>query len=97
MLTFDPPQRFVFSWNLSQYWQVESDTDKQSEVEVSFTALQGGRTRIDLNHRRLDRHGEGWAGVRDVVSTDDGWPLHLDRQAHLIHPLRRALAVCERL
>ena len=36
------------------------------------------------NHRHLDRHGEGWAGVREGVSTDEGWPLYLSRYADLL-------------
>ena len=42
VLAFEPPDRFVFSWDISPHWQVETDPDKTSEVEVTFTAL--GRT-----------------------------------------------------
>jgi len=84
VLAYEPPDRFVFSWNISPYWQIETDTDKRSEVEVTFTALAEARTRVDINHRHLDRHGEGWAGVREGVNTDQGWPLYLDRYADLL-------------
>jgi uncharacterized protein YndB with AHSA1/START domain len=84
VLAFEPPDRFVFSWNISPYWQVETDTEKRSEVEVTFTALEGDRTRVDIDHRYLDRHGEGWAGVREGVSTEEGWPLYLRRFAALL-------------
>jgi uncharacterized protein YndB with AHSA1/START domain len=84
VLTFEPPDRFVFSWNISPHWQLETDTDKRSEVEVTFTALDEARTRVVIDHRHLDRHGEGWAGVREGVSTDDGWPLYLSRYADLL-------------
>jgi uncharacterized protein YndB with AHSA1/START domain len=81
VLAYDPPDRFVFSWNISPLWQIETDTDKRSEVEVTFTDLGGDRTRVDINHRHLDRHGQGWEGVREGVSTDEGWPLYLQRYA----------------
>ena len=81
VLAYDPPDRFVFSWNISPYWQIETDTDKRSEVEVTFTELGRNRTRVEINHRHLDRHGDGWDGVREGVSTDDGWPLYLQRYA----------------
>jgi len=81
VLAYDPPDRFVFSWNISPYWQIEADTDKRSEVEVTFTELGRNRTRVEINHRHLDRHGDGWDGVREGVSTDDGWPLYLERYA----------------
>ncbi len=84
VLVFEPPDRVVVSWDISPYWQIETDTDKRSEVEVTFTALGEDRTRVDINHRHLDRHGEGWAGVREGVSTDEGWPLYLSRYADLL-------------
>jgi uncharacterized protein YndB with AHSA1/START domain len=85
VLAYEPPERFVFSWDISPYWQVETDTEKRSEVEVTFTALDEELTRVDIDHRHLDRHGEGWAGVREGVSTDQGWPLYLSRYADLLN------------
>ncbi|HKH14055.1 MAG TPA: hypothetical protein VKA47_05300 [Solirubrobacterales bacterium] len=29
----------------------------------------------------LDRHGEGWEGLREGVAGDGGWPLYLSRYA----------------
>ena len=84
VLLFEPPDRFVFSWNLSSSWQLEPDPDRRSEVEVSFAAEGPERTRVAMEHRHLDRHGEGWQGVREGVSGDNGWPLYLDRFAALI-------------
>ena len=84
VLAYEPPNRFVFSWNISPRWQLETDSDKQSEVVVTFTALAEDRTRVDINHRHLDRHGEGWEGVREGVSTEEGWPLYLSRYADLL-------------
>lgn len=84
VLVYEPHSRFVFSWDISPYWQVETDEDKTSEVEVTFTALAEDRTRVDIEHRHLDRHGEGWTGVRDGVSAGEGWPLYLTRYADLL-------------
>ena len=83
ILVFEPPRRFVFSWDISPHWQLETDPAKTSEVDVSFTALAENRTRVDIAHGHLDRHGDGWTGVRDGVSTDEGWPLYLSRYADL--------------
>lgn len=83
ILAFEPPERFVFSWDISPHWQVETDPSKTSEVDVTFTALTEDRTRVDIEHRHLDRHGDGWTGIRDGVSTDEGWPLYLNRYADL--------------
>jgi uncharacterized protein YndB with AHSA1/START domain len=84
VLAYEPPHRFVFSWDISSRWQIETDPDRTSEVEVTFTALDDERTRVEIVHRHLDRHGEGWTRVRDGVSTDEGWPLYLNRFADLL-------------
>jgi uncharacterized protein YndB with AHSA1/START domain len=79
VLAYEPPTRVVFSWDISPHWQIETDPDKTSEVEVRFTAEDPERTRVELEHRNLERHGDGWEGVRAGVGGDDGWPLYLRR------------------
>jgi uncharacterized protein YndB with AHSA1/START domain len=79
VLAFEPPHRIVFSWDISPYWQIEADLDKASEVEVRFIAETDTRTRVELEHRHLDRHGEGWPGLAEGVGGDQGWPLYLRR------------------
>jgi uncharacterized protein YndB with AHSA1/START domain len=83
ILAYDPPHRVVFSWDIGPTWQIESDPDLTSEVEVRFTAETPERTRIELEHRHLDRHGPGWESVRDGIGHDQGWPLYLSRYAAL--------------
>jgi uncharacterized protein YndB with AHSA1/START domain len=84
VLAYEPPRRVVFSWDISPQWRVETDLDRTSEVEVQFTAESSARTRVDLEHRNIDRHGVGWESVRDGVNSDDGWPLYLQRFAALL-------------
>ena len=84
ILAFEPPDRLMFSWDISPHWSIESDPARSSEVEVTFTALAEDRTRVVIEHRHLDRHGDGWTAVRDGVSTGEGWPLYLDRYAELL-------------
>jgi len=84
VLAYEPPDRIVFSWDISPAWQIESDLAKTSEVEVRFIAEAPTRTRVELEHRHLDRHGEGWEGVREGVRGDDGWPLYLDRFSSIV-------------
>jgi uncharacterized protein YndB with AHSA1/START domain len=83
VLAYEPPDRVVFSWDISPQWQVESDLEKTSEIEVRFIAETAGRTRVVLEHRNLDRHLEGWESVREGVDSDGGWPLYLQRYAGL--------------
>lgn len=83
VLAYEPPDRVVFSWDISPTWQLEADPDNTSEVEVRFVAEGPDRTRLELVHRKIDRHGPGWETVADAISGDDGWPLYLDQYATL--------------
>jgi uncharacterized protein YndB with AHSA1/START domain len=74
VLAYEPPTRVVISWDFSPRWQVETDPAKSSEVEVRFVSESPERTRVEVEHRHLDRHGDGWEGLRDMVGSDGGWP-----------------------
>jgi uncharacterized protein YndB with AHSA1/START domain len=84
ILVYEPPDRVVFSWDIDPQWQIETDPELTSEVEVRFVAESTTRTRVELEHRHLDRHGPGWQSVSDGVEADDGWPLYLARFAALL-------------
>jgi uncharacterized protein YndB with AHSA1/START domain len=84
VLAYEPPNRIVFSWDISPQWQIETDHARTSEVEVLFISETPERTRVELEHRNLDRHGEGWEGERDAVGSEGGWPLYLQRFAELL-------------
>ena len=79
VLAYEPPNRIVFSWDINPQWQIETDFSKTSEVELRFIAETPDRTRVELEHRNIDRHGEGWESTRDAVAGDQGWPLYLGR------------------
>jgi len=81
VLAYEPPRRLVVSWNISLSWQLEADPNKVSEVEVSFSEEGAQHTRVVLEHRHLDRHGEGWEQMRGAVSSDGGWKVGLRRFA----------------
>ena len=83
ILAFEPPDRVVFSWDISPRWQLETHPDLTSEVEVRFFAEAPDRTRVELEHRNIDRHGPGSESVRDGVDNEAGWPLYLQRYAAL--------------
>ncbi len=85
VLAYEPPRRVVFTWDINMQWQVESDPAKASEIEVRFVPEGDAHTRVELTHRHLDRHGEGWEGMRDAVADPNGWATGLGRFAHRLH------------
>jgi len=81
VLAYEPPERVVFSWDINLRWQRETDLDCTSEVEVMFVAETAQRTRVELEHRGIERHGEGWEKMRDAVAYPGGWPAGLEALA----------------
>ena len=84
VLAYEPPRRLLLSWDISPHWQLESDPARASEWEVRFSPEGSEKTRVVIEHRHLDRHGEGWEGVRDGIGGQEGWPLYLERYAGLV-------------
>ena len=80
IMVWEPPHRFVMSWDLNSAWN--PDTTVGSEVEVRFVADGPDATIIELEHRNFERLGpEGGESLRKDV--DGGWPklLEIFRQA----------------
>ena len=92
VLVYEPPTRVVLSWDVSPRWQIEQDHARTSEVEVRFVPEGPARTRVEVEHRHLERHAEGWEQLRDAVASPDGWPLTLRRFAERLLGHRSAAA-----
>lgn len=75
VLAYEPPHRVAFSWDINPRWELEADPARSSEVHVTFTALTPEQTHVELEHRHLDRHGDGWERMSDAVGSPDGWSL----------------------
>jgi uncharacterized protein YndB with AHSA1/START domain len=84
ILVFEPPDRVVFSWDISPRWTIETDQAQTSEVAVRFYPESLTRTRVELEHRHLDRHGPRREAVAGGVDGPEGWPLYLDRFTALV-------------
>ena len=81
ILAYEPPHRDAFSWDVGLRWEVETDPERTSEVEVRFTAEDSGRTRVELEHRGIERQGEGWGQMHGAVGSPEGWDLGMERFA----------------
>ncbi|GAB2472000.1 SRPBCC family protein [Jatrophihabitans fulvus] len=84
VLAWEPPHRVVFSWDIGPTWQLETDPDLTSEVEVRFVADGDRGTRVELEHRHIDRHGPGWESLHDAVGSEQGYPLWFSRLQALL-------------
>ena len=73
VIEWEPPRRFVMAWQVSPTWQYEPNLANASEVEISFTALIDGSTRVDLEHRHFERHGAGGAAMRAMMDQPTAW------------------------
>ena len=61
ILVYEPPVRVVFSWDISPQWNIVTDPDLTSEVEVRFHAERRNAPALNWSTESLDRHGPGWA------------------------------------
>jgi len=84
ILAYEPPVRVVFSWDISPEWSIVTSPEMTSEVEVRFLPETAQRTRVELEHRYLERHGPEWEAVAEGVDGDEGWPLYLARYAAMV-------------
>ena len=71
MLVWDPPGRLVLAWEISPDWKHDDSID--TEVEVRFVSLGPALTRIELEHRRLDRYGTAAEQMRGIFDSENGW------------------------
>jgi uncharacterized protein YndB with AHSA1/START domain len=84
VLAFEAPRRLLLGWHISPYWHIETDPARASEIEVTFTPIDDAHTRVDLEHRHLDRHGDGWQDARGALEGGEGWPLYLSRYVEVL-------------
>jgi len=84
VLAYEPPSRLLLSWQIDGTWKYDPDLAHASEVEVRFTDLGDGRTRVDLEHRGFERHGATGPSVRDGVTREGGWSMIMERLAKAI-------------
>ena len=81
VLVWEPPARLVLAWQLTADWKF--DPCLITEVEVRFIADGANATRVELEHRDLERYGERADGVRATIDSSEGWNgiLQLFKQA----------------
>jgi uncharacterized protein YndB with AHSA1/START domain len=71
VLSWEPPMRLRFSWEISADWQ--HDPTLKTEVEVRFIAEGQHATRVELEHRHLNRYGARRDEMRGIFDSESGW------------------------
>jgi uncharacterized protein YndB with AHSA1/START domain len=71
VLVWEPPSRLVLAWQIGADWQYHADLI--TEVEIKLTAEGPKQTRVELEHRLLERMGEDAQKMRDTVDSEGGW------------------------
>lgn len=73
VLLCEPPRKLILSWNLQPDWKFSPDPARASEVALEFFAEGPAATRLEFEHRYLERHGEGYERMRMGVDSPGGW------------------------
>lgn len=81
VVTWQPPERLVVTWEISADWK--PDPNVNSEVEVRFIAEGPNRTRVELEHRHLATFGSQAETMRGIFDSENGWAGLLARYAAL--------------
>jgi len=76
VIVWDPPNRFVVTWDINSQWK--PDATVSSEVEVRFISDGANATRVELEHRNFERLGAE-PGDKMRKDVDGGWPKMLER------------------
>jgi hypothetical protein len=71
VMKWDPPNTVVLAWQITGEWRY--DPDFVTEVEVRFIPESDNRTRVELEHRNLDRFGAHQPQIVETFTSDGGW------------------------
>lgn len=71
VVAWEPPQRLVLTWQITAQWQY--DPAFFTEIEVQFLVENPRRTRVELEHRNLERYSAESGTVKKTFESDDAW------------------------
>jgi hypothetical protein len=78
---WDPPNRVTLSWHLGPDWKFHPDLARSSDVELRFTGEGPSATLVELTHSGIERHGEGYRQLREILDGPNAWTRTLEEFA----------------
>ena len=75
VLVWDPPKRVLLAWQLTSQWKY--DPNFVTELEIRFIPAGAMQTRVELEHRNMDRYADQAAAMREALDSPQGWITHL--------------------
>jgi uncharacterized protein YndB with AHSA1/START domain len=84
IVAWEAPSRVVFGWHLGPEWKYDPDPAKATEVEVRFISEGASQTRVELEHRGFEVHGDRADELRIPVAGEGGWSGLLERFASAV-------------
>lgn len=81
VLAWEPHARLVLSWDISADWQY--DPNLKTEIELRFIPEGKNATRVELEHRHLDRYGARRDEMRRIFETEGDWGRFLEMFARV--------------
>lgn len=75
VLIWEPPHRLVLSWDIGADWKFHPGLG--TEVDVRFIAEGSDSTRVEPEHRRLERYADKAAEMRGIFDSEGGWGMLL--------------------
>lgn len=82
VLVWDPPARLVLAWQIDGQWRF--DPDLVTEVDVRFIPDGADGTRVELEHRNIDRFGAHSEATRGAFDSPQGWSGILENFAGVV-------------
>jgi uncharacterized protein YndB with AHSA1/START domain len=79
VLVWEPPRKVVVSWQLQPDWKFSNDMSRAGEVSFEFVAEGSSATRLEFEHRHIERHGDGYEQLRAGVDSPGGWTMILQQ------------------
>jgi uncharacterized protein YndB with AHSA1/START domain len=81
---WEPPTRVVLTWHLNGDWEFVADIARASEIEVRFIPETESRTRVELEHRHFERHGETGDRLWIEIQKPGAWTYVLGEYVKLL-------------